>query len=212
MSFAAIRRLTPSEYLERERASDSKHEFLDGYLVAMAGGSGNHGLIAGRVITALNNALADRGCRVYTSDVRVSTQSQREYFYPDVTIACDQPEWQDRHHDTLLNPLVVVEVLSPSTEAYDRGVKFAKYRTIPSLKVFVLISQDQPFVEVHERKDFNRWETTYAESIDATIELPVVKVSLKLHELYKLVEFPPPADRPRPFDDLMPRDPGAPLT
>ncbi len=213
MSSAAIRRLSPDEYLAMERASDRRHEYLDGFVTAMAGGSSNHSLITTNTLTALKNGLAGRTCRVFNSDMRVGLPKRGGgYFYPDIAVTCDRPEMEDSHQDVLLNPLLIVEVLSPSTEAYDRGVKFKKYRTIPTLKVFALIWQDQPFVEVHERKDFNRWETTFAELMESSIQLPVLGITLSLADLYEFVEFPPPTDPPRPFADDQAPGFRAPLT
>jgi len=191
MQFSAIRRSSPDEYLVLERRSETKHEYVDGHIVAMAGGSRTHSVIAANTIRLLGNELAPKGCQIYSSDMRIGI-ARRGYFYPDLSVVCGTAETEDDLDDVLLNPVLIVEVLSPSTAAFDRGDKFQKYRTIPSLKVFVLISQHKPFVEVYERKDFNRWEATYAESIDATIQLPVVDVSLKLQELYQFVSFPAP--------------------
>jgi Uma2 family endonuclease len=210
MSSLTYKNWTPDEYLAAERQAEIRHEYVDGYLIAMAGGSGNHGLIISNVNAILKNALASRGCRIYATDVKVGLQNKRgDYFYPDVSVVCERPEWEDKHNDILLNPLLLVEVLSPSTEAYDRGAKLAKYRTIPSLKVFVVISQETPFVEVHERQSFNAWRTTYAESIDSTIDLPVVGVPMQLKDVYDLVEFP--SDPPPPRHNIRTTDfePGA---
>ncbi len=183
--------MSPDEYLALDRQSETKHEYLEGHVVAMAGGSRSHSVITANAIRLFGNVLTPRGRQVYNSDMRIGV-SRGGYFYPDLSVVCGSTDTEDDLDDTLLNPLLIVEVLSPSTAAFDRGDKFQKYRTIPSLKVFVLISQHQPFVEVYERKDFNRWETTFAETLDATIRIPVVDVDLRLQDLYQFVNFQAP--------------------
>lgn len=209
MSSIAKRRVTAEEYLLRERESEWKHEFFDGYLIAMAGGTRSHNVLAANVARIIGNQVVPRGCQVLSSDQRIGLPRKGAgYFYPDVSVVCGEPETEDHREDIVLNPVLIVEVLSPSTAAYDREEKFQKYRTIPSLKVFVLISQHRPFVEVHERKDFNRWETTYAESIDANIDLPVVNASMKLQDIYTFVEFKSPAEPTSLSRDESIHDPG----
>jgi len=201
MSTAPKTRITPEDYLAAERLSATRHELFDGSVVAMAGGSEAHNLISGNALGELRNALRDRGCRVYPGDMRIRVPRTRSYFYADVSVVCGDPEFDDEKRDVLLNPLVVVETLSPSTEAYDRGEKFREYRKIPSLREYVLISQHQPYVEVHSRCEFNRWESRFAEGLDASIELPAVQATILLSDLYMFVSFeessgPPPGAVP----------------
>ena len=139
--------LTPEEYLARERRAETKSEYLRGEVFAMAGASRAHNLIASNAAGELRQQLRDRPCEVYPSDMRVKVSPSGLYTYPDVTVVCGEPQFEDAEVDTLLNPKVLVEVLSPSTADYDRGGKFTHYRRLPSLQEYVLISQDRPLVE-----------------------------------------------------------------
>ena len=191
MSSAAIQRYSPADYLALERASEFKHEFFDGELFRMSGDTIEHSQIAGNVIRALGNSLADSPCRVLTSDMRIKLPTGL-YTYPDVLVVCDQPQYEDDHTDVLLNPLVVVEVLSPTTEAYDRGKKFRHYQTCPSLREYVLIAQDRAAVDHYLRQPASgQWLLTTFESLAATMSLPSIGIGLPLHEIYAKVEFPP---------------------
>jgi Uma2 family endonuclease len=157
MAQAAERlKLSPEEYLALERASEQKHEYADGEIFAMAGGTREHSLTAANIIRELGEALIERPCEVHTSDLRVRVPSGR-YFYPDASIVCGRLELEDATRDTLLNPTLLVEVLSDSTEAYDRGNKFAHYRGLASFKEYVLASQKEPLVEVFRRQADGSW-------------------------------------------------------
>jgi Uma2 family endonuclease len=158
MGHAAARaRLSPEEYLELERSSDQRHEYADGEVFAMAGGSLEHSTIAANILGELRNAVLGRGCRVLTSDMRIKISATGRYVYPDGSVVCGRPELEGDKRDTLLNPTVIVEVLSDSTEAYDRGDKFAQYRTLPSLREFVLASQKEPRIEVFTWQPDGSW-------------------------------------------------------
>ncbi len=148
--------MTATEYLALERASDAKHEFLDGDLFAMSGGTHEHNLVSANFVAALHAALRGRPCIVYTSDMRVRSP-RGLYAYPDVSALCGRPEFEDDTRDALLNPAVLVEVLSDSTEAYDRGRKFDLYRAMPSLRDYVLASQHEPLVEHFWRQPDGSW-------------------------------------------------------
>lgn len=189
MSSAAIQRYSPADYLALERASEFKHEFFDGEMFLMAGGTIEHSQVAANVIRALGNALADTGCRVLTSDMKIKLPTGL-YTYPDASVVCDQPQYEDDHKDVLLNPLLIVEVLSPSTEAYDRGQKFRHYQTCPSLREYVLIAQDRSAVDHYLRQPSGQWLLTTFESLDATMPLPSLGVGLRLRDIYAKVEFP----------------------
>jgi Uma2 family endonuclease len=154
---AARLRMTEEEYLAFERASDEKHEFADGEIFAMSGGKGPHSNVAAAFIRDFGVALLGRTCRVYTSDMRIHIPSSGRFVYPDASVVCGRPQYKDEQIDTLLNPRVIVEVLSSSTEAYDRGDKFANYRTLPSLMHYIMAAQDKPFVEVYTRQDDGSW-------------------------------------------------------
>jgi Uma2 family endonuclease len=137
--------LTPEEYLAIERDSAEKHEYVAGEVVAMAGASRRHNLIQTDTGTSLNVQLRDRPCEVYPSDMRVKVSTLGIYTYPDITVVCGEPDLEDAEQDTLLNPTVIIEVLSPATERYDRGLKFHRYQLIPSLRDYLLIAQDRPW-------------------------------------------------------------------
>jgi Uma2 family endonuclease len=150
-------RSTPEEYLAMERSSPEKHDYCDGEVFAMAGASKEHNLIVGNVVTALNIALRRRPCEVYPSDMRVKIPATALYTYPDASAVCHRPAFEDDTADTLLNPQVIVEVLSDATENYDRGTKFKNYRTLPSLVDYVLVSQTEVLVEHHVRQPDGSW-------------------------------------------------------
>lgn len=190
MSSAAEKRYSPADYLALERAADSKHEFFDGEIFAMSGGSLYHGQLAGNIITELGKALEESQCRVLTSDMRIKLPTGL-YTYPDASVVCEQPKFEDGRNDVLLNPLVIIEVLSPSTESYDRGKKFEHYRSCPSLRDYVLISQDRIFVEHFTRQaDSDQWLLTTWNSLDATVTFPSLNVSLPLRGIYAKIELP----------------------
>ncbi|MFO0755786.1 MAG: Uma2 family endonuclease [Byssovorax sp.] len=150
-------RLTEQDYLSFERTSPIRHEYADGEIFAMSGGTFEHSALAANVIGELRNLLAPRGCHVLTSDMRVKIPTASRYVYPDGSVVCARPIFLDEQRDTLLNPCVVVEVLSDSSEAYDRGDKFAQYRAIPSLGEYVLVSQNEPQLEVFTRQPDGSW-------------------------------------------------------
>ena len=144
MSAQAQPRLTPAQYLEAERAAEFKHEYYNGQMYARPGGSLEHCLIAGNIIAELHTMLRKRHCAVSSSDLRLRVSPDGLYTYPDVIVICGDPRFADDQRDTLLNPELIVEVLSPSTEAYDRGFKSAQYRTVESLEEYALVSQAEP--------------------------------------------------------------------
>lgn len=189
MSTAPVRRLTPAEYLAAERASDQKHEFYRGEMFAMAGASRKHVAATADLLTWLNTQLRDDGCDVYGSDMRVEVERTGLYTYPDISVTCEHPEFADGHFDTLLNPQMIVEVLSPSTETYDRGKKFDHYRQLPSLKEYVLVSLDQPMIERYARVDEDRWTLDVAKGVEATVEIGLAETALPLAEVYRRVDF-----------------------
>jgi Uma2 family endonuclease len=186
---AAVKRYTVAEYLALERASATKHEYFDGEIFAMAGATEPHNLISGNSLTSLNQRLRDRPCRVYPSDMRVLCPSGLRT-YPDVTVVCGTPQFEDGQRDTLLNPRVLIEVLSPSTETYDRGKKFENFQAIPSLREFLLICQDRPRVEHYTRQEgADEWTLKAVASLDASIHFPSLDCDIPLAEIYAKVEF-----------------------
>ena len=190
---AAQTYLTPEEYIAFERkaipdAETIRHEYVNGELVAMSGASRVHNLITGNIFGELRNLLKSSGCETYTNEMRVSTPSTNSYFYPDVVVVCEEPRFEDDVFDTLLNPIILVEVLSPSTKDYDRGEKFTHYRQITSLQEYVLVAQDQIHVE-HYRRQEKQWILTDFQRLDDILSLPSIQYELPLQEIYERVTF-----------------------
>ncbi|NEX16840.1 MAG: hypothetical protein C1943_09475 [Halochromatium sp.] len=179
----ALPKPSPAEYLERERIADTKSEYVAGEIFAMAGATPEHNLIAGNLIRELGNALKKRPCRVYPSDLRV--QVADGYFYPDVSVVCGTPRFSDR--DNLVNPDLIIEVLSSSTADFDMGGKFARYRQIDSLQDYLLVSQESPHLIHYHRQDANHWLMTEITDPNAEVELPGVDCRLALVEIYDKV-------------------------
>ncbi len=192
MDPAQRERVSEAEYLARERDSKVRHEFVNGEMVAMAGGSFNHALIASNLVGALGNRLAKGRCVVLGSDLRVNVAATRFYAYPDVTIVCGTREFHPSETGTLRNPTVIFEVLSPSSELYDRAEKFSQYRKLPSLQEYVLVSQVKRHVEHYQRTDVGSWTLTEV-SDEGTLSLPSAGVKLPLSEIYMNVEFSLPS-------------------
>ena len=193
-TLAAQTRLTPEEYIafERQFLPDSeiiRHEYLNGELIAMSGASREHNLITINVSTALHTRLRDSSCETYANDMRVSSPATISYFYPDVVVVCEKPRFEDDVFDTLLNPLILVEVLSPSTEAFDRGEKFTHYRQLASLQEYVLVAQDKILVEHYHRQE-KQWILTDFQTRDAVLGLPSLQCELPLQDIYERVTFP----------------------
>lgn len=151
MASAPVLIISPEEYLRRERASDERHEYFAGRIYAMSGASREHSMICSNTLGSLWNQLRGKPCEVHSSDLRVQVSDTGLYTYPDLSVVCGKKLFADEHVDTLLNPKIVIEVLSPSTEAYDRGDKFAHYRTLDSLTDYLLIAQDKPRIEHYRR-------------------------------------------------------------
>ncbi len=187
MSAIQHKRWTAEEYLAFERDSEEKHEFVDGEIYLMSGASQNHNKIVGNTIVTLGMQLRNRPCEFYPSDMRVRVA--RNYTYPDVTVVCGTPEFEDSRRDTLLNPTVIVEVLSPSTERYDRGRKFHNYRGITSLQEYVLISQDTYRVERYLRQPNDEWLLSIVQGVDGSLNLTSIGCTLALADVYDKVVF-----------------------
>ena len=182
-------KMTPAEYLAFERAqTDAKHEYLNGEITAMSGASLVHNIIVTNLVISLGTQMRGRPCNVFSSDMRVKVPATGLYTYPDIAALCGAPELEDDAVDTLLNPSVIIEVLSPSTEAYDRGAKFAHYQTIASLHEYVLVAQDQPRIEIFRRQEHGDWLYSVAETPEATVRLEVINCELTLADVYEGVE------------------------
>jgi Uma2 family endonuclease len=182
-------RMTEAEYLAFERASETKHEYIDGHVYAMAGASRTHNLICTNTVAALHPQLRQTPCEIYQGDMRVKVQFGDLYSYPDVTIVCDEPQFADSKQDMLLNPVILVEVLSPTTANYDRGRKFQQYRQLESIQEYLLIEQDSPRIERYLRQADNTWLLSDAIGLDASLELPSIGCTLKLADVYQKVTF-----------------------
>src|SRR5215471_7354934 len=189
MSSQAQQRYTPEEYLAHERQAECKSEYYAGNIFARAGASRWHNLIVANVIGELRAQLKGHPCTTYPSDMRVKISPTGLYAYPDVTVVCGDAQVEDTQQDTLLNPTLIVEVLSESTEAYDRGSKFAHYRKLASLLEYVLITQTKPHLEHYVRQPDNRWLLAEADSVHDTLHLPSINCQLALAEVYDKVDI-----------------------
>jgi len=179
------RLLTPEEYLAFERASEVKHEYVAGELFAMTGATHRHNLIAMNSGTQIRPQLRGRRCEIYPSDMRVKIEVLGIYTYPDLSVVCGSPRFEEPREDTLLNPILLIEVLSPSTERYDREMKFRRYQLIPSFAEYVLIAQDRPRIEHHLRQADGSWAQTTIEDLTATLTLPTIGCTLPLALVYE---------------------------
>jgi len=177
---------TAEEYLALERSATSKSEFHDGQIYAMTGASRAHNLITINIGRELSQQLKNRPCEAYATDMRVKAAEVRSYHYPDIAVVCGKPEFEDSHADTLLNPTLLIEVLSPSTEAYDRGGKFSHYRKIESLREYLLVMQDQASIERYVRHG-EVWMLTETLGLEATVALESIDCVLSLREVYRKV-------------------------
>lgn len=186
MALPHPRYLSPKEYLTGERNSEIKHEYLDGEVFTMAGASESHNLITGNTYASLHTQLRKRRCNVYPSDMRVRTPDSSLYSYPDISVVCGDPEFDREIGDTLLNPTVVIEVLSPGTERFDRGKKLVRYRRIPSLQAYLLIAQDIAQVEIYQRQG-SQWVYEDVTALSALIELQSIGCTLALSDIYEKV-------------------------
>lgn len=178
--------LSPEEYLSMERRAEFKSEYVDGVAYAMAGGSERHNLITANIIIALGVQLRDRPCRVYPSDLKVRLPNSKRFFYPDVSVVCGETQFADEERDVILNPVLIVEVLSDSTEAFDRGRKFSSYQQIESLREYLLVSQSE-FVAEHYLRQEDGWFYTRAAGTDAALGLPALNCRIALSDLYSKV-------------------------
>jgi len=178
---------TVEEYLEFERASEARHEYLDGEIRLLVSGSGNHNIISVNILGALHTQLRKSPCEVYIVQMRLLISHTGLYTYPDLTVVCDKPQFA--HKDTLLNPTLIVEVLSPESIGYDLGKKFQHYRAIESLREFVAVSEDHPHIEHYVRQPDGTWNFSDATGLDAVLELPSIGCTLALADVYEKVTF-----------------------
>lgn len=171
-----------------ERSSETKSQYIDGEIFAMAGASRNHNRISSNLVRAIGNRLMNSTCDVYSSDMKVKID-RTKYTYPDIVITCEKEEFEDDAEDVLLNPIVIIEILSDSTEAYDRGKKFAFYQRIPSLAEYLLVSQHSCRVEKYVRQDSRIWRYSAFQEADGIVDLKSVKCELPIAEIYRNIIF-----------------------
>jgi Uma2 family endonuclease len=186
---ARIQRLSPQEYLEIERAAEFRSEYFDGRMYAMAGGSHKQAIVISNLVFGIRSELGKRSCLVTSSDLRVRVDPAGLCTYPDVVVVCGEPRYADNQRDTLLNPVLIIEVLSPSTEAYDRGFKSAQYRRMTSLQEYALVSQAEPRIEIFRRRAEGDWLFVESAGLEAACKLESVGCTLALSAVYENVTF-----------------------
>lgn len=191
MSTNLKRRLSAEEYLAIERDLPDRHEFYHGEMFAMSGASRGHNLINFNLAGLLRDALKDKKCEAYANEMRVKIPLTGAYTYPDVAATCEQPKFEDQHVDTLLNPQLIIEVLSDSTEAFDRGKKFEMYSSVGSLREYLLVAQKYPHISHFQRDDNADWTVRMVHGLDAAVEVASIGCTLRLADVYDKVEFPP---------------------
>ena len=182
---------SPDEYLALEREASTKSEYLNGGIYAMTGGTPQHSEIASNIIMAIGPQLKRKQCHVYTSDLRVASANSQLITYPDVSIVCGAPQFRDARNDVVTNPVVLIEVLSDSTEAYDRGKKFNYYRTIESLRDYILVSQKEPLIDLYSREPNGSWQIQSIAGLEpeSLLEIPSIGCRLPLSDVYDGIEF-----------------------
>lgn len=179
--------ISPEEYLRLERQAEYKSEYVNGEIFAMTGASRKHNLVAGNIFRELSQQLRSRQCEAYMSEMRVKVTATGLYTYPDVVVVCGEPKFEDKYVDTLLNPTLLVEVLSPSTERYDRIAKSSYYRTLDSLAEHLLVAQDEVRLEQYVKQPNGPWLLFESSSLDNIVELPSISCSLALRDVYDKV-------------------------
>ena len=189
MSAIPKTKLTPEEYLESERKSEERHEYFNGEIFAMSGAKRNHNKVATNVSGLIWQHLKGKDCESYSNDMRVFVPKTGLYTYPDLVVVCGEPKFKDNVFDTLLNPILLIEVLSDSTEGYDRGKKFQHYRSIESLREYVLISQDEARIEKYLKQGDGFWVLSEAFGLDAKIKLDAIDCEIALSEVFDKVNF-----------------------
>jgi Uma2 family endonuclease len=182
------KRFTPGEYLIVERAAVEKSEYYDGEIFAMAGAQEPHNIVSGNILAMLLGSLRKRGCQSYGSDMKVGITQQGPFFYPDVSVACAERKFLRGRRDILLSPVVIVEVLSKSTQRFDRGIKLEEYQRMPTVQAILLISSDRASAEAHVREG-SHWKRQVVTGLDKFIELPSPRCVLPLAEIYEGVNL-----------------------
>ncbi len=176
--------LTPEEYLAIERQAEYKSEYVDGVMYAMSGASFKHNVIVANLLTELVQQLRGRPCRALPSDIKVRMPDSRKFFYPDVSVVCGEPQFHDESTDVILNPVLIVEVLSESTAGFDRGEKFQAYQQLASLREYLLVSQDKIFIEQYVRQEREKWTYVAMVGLESSLLLPSLECTLSLKAVY----------------------------
>lgn len=184
-------RLSPEEYLALDRSAEFRSEYYDGFMVAMAGASFGHVRITRNLTVDLDLALMGKNCEVFPTELRLRVDPKRLYTYPDISVVCGEPKLADDHKDTLLNPVVLIEILSPSTEVHDRGFKFAHYQKLDSLQEYLLISQAEPRVETFRRQADGNWLYSDVRGLGETCRIHSIDCQILLSQIYRQVSFDP---------------------
>ncbi|MGB1243384.1 MAG: Uma2 family endonuclease [Chitinophagales bacterium] len=180
------------EYLELEEQSEGKHEYHDGFVWAMVGGTLNHGIISGNAFAALSSVLRKKdgnNCKPINSDVKIFIESANRGVYPDAMVICGKFDYYLNRKDTVINPKLIIEVLSPSTAAFDRGDKFRFYKSLPSFREYILIHQDQPFVEGYYWEDKELWRISHAIGLEENIQIHSIEAEIYLKDIYAFIEL-----------------------
>ncbi|MDQ3635584.1 MAG: Uma2 family endonuclease [Acidobacteriota bacterium] len=187
---------TIEEYLELERKADERSEFIDGEIYSMAGETGKHGDVSANFLALVVTGLRGSDCRARTKDTKVKSGALKKQFgkgmisYPDIVVICGEPEYHDKHKDVVPNPTVIIEVLSESTEEFDRGVKFMRYRNFnETLTDYILVSQDEPLIEHYIKQENGDWLLKEYKDLDTTFQIISINCSLTLKDIYDRIEF-----------------------
>ncbi|MGE0885256.1 MAG: Uma2 family endonuclease [Blastocatellales bacterium] len=190
MSAVPKQKFSIEEYIEFDKNNEGRWEYFDGEVFDMAGGSLNHNQIISNLTAALARKLRENGCRIFPTEMRVKVPNDLPYRYPDVTVVCDKPIIEKlQGQEMLVNPLLLIEVLSPTTEGYDHGQKFIAYQSIPSFREYLLVAQDRPHITHYVRQSDGNWLRRDIEGVDSVVKLTSVECELTLAEVYRLVEF-----------------------
>lgn len=180
---------TAQEYLEIERASKEKHELHYGTLITMTGASLKHNQIVRNLIVSIGSYLKGKSCNLFPSDLRTKVFTEDSFTYPDITIVCGEPELMDEHFDTLLNPSVIIEVLSPSTEKYDKGFKFFHYMQIPSLNEYIMISSTGIYIHISRKQNDSSWKFEEITNPITSLFINTIEHNISVHDIYDEVKF-----------------------
>jgi Uma2 family endonuclease len=191
MGSPALKTISVEDYLRMEETAETKHEYVDGDIVAMAGATREHNEIVSNLIRELCGCLKGKPCGIYPSDFRLTTPAGQNYFYPDATVVCGDLQLKDGVFDSLLNPVIIIEVMSAGTENIDRGYKFFHYQQIRSLQEYILIDSRQKAVEAIRRQDNDTWKFEKLLPADESLHLQTVGCTLTFDDIYYRVEFPP---------------------